>query len=68
MSRIGKQPINLPKGVTVSLQPGAVSVKGPKGQLLQTIPNEMTVSVDDGVLSVTVPKEAEEQPHKVKIK
>ena len=60
MSRIGKQPISLPKGVTVELGGDEVAVKGPKGQLLQRIPAEMTVAVDDGVLSVTRPSDQRE--------
>ena len=38
MSRIGKKPIPLPKGVTVTISPGAVDVKGPKGSLTQRLP------------------------------
>ena len=38
MSRIGKKPISLPKGVTVNITPGAVEVKGPKGSLKQAVP------------------------------
>ena len=38
MSRIGKKPIALPKGVTVKVADGAVEVKGPKGQLRQLVP------------------------------
>jgi len=38
MSRIGKKPIPLPKGVTVTIAAGAVEVKGPKGSLSQPIP------------------------------
>ena len=38
MSRIGKKPIPLPKGVTVKISPGAVDVKGPKGSLTQPLP------------------------------
>ncbi len=38
MSRIGKKPITIPKGVTVAVNDGAVDVKGPKGQLRQAIP------------------------------
>jgi large subunit ribosomal protein L6 len=38
MSRIGKKPIPVPKGVSVSVQPGAVEVKGPKGTLRQLVP------------------------------
>jgi large subunit ribosomal protein L6 len=38
MSRIGKKPIPVPKGVTITVQPGAVEVKGPKGTLKQRVP------------------------------
>ena len=38
MSRIGKKPIPVPKGVEVKLKDGAVDVKGPKGQLRQPLP------------------------------
>lgn len=38
MSRIGKKPIPVPKGVSVTVQPGAVEVKGPKGTLKQPVP------------------------------
>jgi large subunit ribosomal protein L6 len=38
MSRIGKKPIPVPKGVTVTVQPGVVEVKGPKGALKQRVP------------------------------
>ena len=38
MSRIGKKPIAIPKGVKVDVQPGAVEVQGPKGKLRQSLP------------------------------
>ena len=38
MSRIGKKPIPVPKGVKVDVQPGVVEVKGPKGKLQQALP------------------------------
>src|SRR5687768_3452956 len=38
MSRIGKKPIPVPKGVTVAVSGGAIEVKGPKGAVKQTIP------------------------------
>ncbi len=55
MSRIGKKPIDIPDGVDVDLQPGAVKVKGPKGELSQDIVRDMKVSMDSGVLTVERP-------------
>ena len=46
MSRIGKKPIAVPKGVTVQVSEGAVEVKGPKGQLRQPLPPGISVAVD----------------------
>ena len=47
MSRIGKAPIVLPKGVTVTLQEGnIVTVKGPKGELTRTVPPAMLLKQD----------------------
>ena len=48
MSRIGKRPIAIPKGVTVSVGDQAVEVKGPKGQLRQSLPPGITVEVSNG--------------------
>jgi large subunit ribosomal protein L6 len=50
MSRIGKKPIALPKGVTVKVMDGAVDVKGPKGQMRQTYPTSITFEQSDGHL------------------
>ncbi len=52
MSRIGKLPIPLPKGVDVSISGDVVNVKGPKGQLQVTILPAITVAVEDGNLNV----------------
>jgi large subunit ribosomal protein L6 len=48
MSRIGKKPISIPKGVTVKVDGDAVDVKGPKGQLRQPLPPGITAAVEDG--------------------
>ena len=48
MSRIGKKPIPIPKGVTVSVGGNAVDVKGPKGQLSQPLPPGVAFSVENG--------------------
>jgi len=52
MSRIGKQPVTVPSGVTVNLDGQTVKVKGPKGELSFTAPEEVLISQDDGALSV----------------
>jgi large subunit ribosomal protein L6 len=57
MSRIGKQPIPLPAGVSVSLDPGRVMVNGPLGELQQTISQRMTIEKVDDTLVVTRPTE-----------
>ncbi len=56
MSRIGKMPITLPKGVEVKISDkNLVSVKGPKGHLVQQVDPDITVSLEEGVLAVTRP-------------
>ena len=62
MSRIGRQPIPVPDGVTVELAPGSVAVKGPKGELQQQVSRDMSISEDDGVLTVTRP--TDRGPHR----
>jgi large subunit ribosomal protein L6 len=57
MSRIGKKPISVPEGVTVDVAPGAVVVKGPKGELSQQVSPRMTISEDDGTLTVARPSD-----------
>src|SRR3954466_14106268 len=47
MSRIGKKPIAIPKGVTVTVATGAVEVKGPKGQLRQALPPGIVFAQDN---------------------
>ncbi|MGZ5359729.1 MAG: 50S ribosomal protein L6 [Solirubrobacterales bacterium] len=55
MSRIGRQPVSIPDGVSVDVKRDAVTVKGPKGELSQHVSREMKVSVDDGTLTVERP-------------
>ena len=52
MSRIGKLPIELPKGVTVTLADAMITVKGPKGELSRELMPEVVVSVEEGKISV----------------
>lgn len=58
MSRIGKRPVEIPQGVSVTLDGGTMTVKGPKGELQRTLPAEMQVDVDAGVVTVTRPSDA----------
>ena len=50
MSRIGKKPVAIPKGVTVKVDGNTVDVKGPKGQLRQPLPPNISAAVEDGQL------------------
>lgn len=61
MSRIGKLPINIPGGVTITVgDDNTVVVKGPKGELSEKISPKMHVSMDNGVLHVTRPDDMKE--------
>ena len=63
MSRIGKKPISVPQGVTITVgNNNFVTVKGPKGTLSQQLPPEIAISQEDGVASVTRP--SDEKRHK----
>ena len=57
MSRIGKSPINIPAGVTVTVENSVATVKGPKGQLSQEINPNISLSIENGVCSVTRPND-----------
>ncbi len=58
MSRIGKAPIELPKGVSVDQKGSTVTVKGPKGTLTQTFHPDLAIKLEDGVLTVSRPSES----------
>src|SRR6476469_8425575 len=55
MSRIGRSPIELPAGVSVSISPGRVMVHSPLGELAQELPQRMTIEQSDSTLTVTRP-------------
>src|ERR1044071_7012676 len=57
MSRIGKRPIEVPAGVLVSIDPGRVTVSGPKGELRQQVPQRMNITQEDSTITVTRPTE-----------
>ena len=59
MSRIGKQPIAVPSGVTVNAQDGVFKVKGPKGELTVPYNNELTIRQDGDTLLVERPSDAQ---------
>ncbi len=63
MSRIGKNPITMPEGVTVDVTDGVVTVKGKLGELKQEI-SDITVKIEDGVISLERP--SEKKDHKAK--
>ena len=61
MSRIGKMPIAIPAGVTVSVaENNTVTVKGPKGELTRTLPAQLTIKQEDGQVTVERPKDEKE--------
>ena len=60
MSRIGRKPITIPAGVTVTVDGNTVRVKGPKGELAQEIQPEMRVEVADGQILVHRPSDAQQ--------
>ena len=62
MSRIGKQPIDIPSGVTVNIDGGSnvVEVKGPKGTLKQTVHPNMAIVQEDGKVLVSRPNDEKE--------
>ena len=62
MSRIGKKPVAVPKGVTLDLQGNTVAVKGPKGELRRTLHSAMQLSLADG--NFTVARPSDEPKHK----
>ena len=60
MSRIGKAPIKIPAGVTVTVNNDVVTVKGPKGELSQKVNPELTVKVENGHVVVERPSDDRE--------
>jgi large subunit ribosomal protein L6 len=58
MSRIGKRPVPLPKGVTASVSGNTISVKGPKGELSRALHPELGVRLEGGEVLVTRPTDS----------
>jgi large subunit ribosomal protein L6 len=62
MSRIGRKPVPVPAGVDITVEPGRVSVKGPRGQLEQMVSQDMQIAIDGDTLTVTRP--TDRGPHR----
>lgn len=60
MSRIGKAPIAIPAGVTVSVKDDVVTVKGPKGELSQKVNPELEIKIEDGHVVISRPTDNRE--------
>lgn len=61
MSRIGKLPVSVPAGVTITVKDGnVVTVKGPKGELTQQLSKEMIIEQEDGKLTVKRPSDSKQ--------
>src|ERR671911_501463 len=57
MSRIGRKPIEIPEGVTVSVTEGRVTVNGPRGELSQSVSPAMRIERSDGTLTIERPSD-----------
>jgi len=57
MSRLGKQPVQIPANVEVTVADGVLKVKGPKGELTRPLSPEINIAVEDGVATVTMVKD-----------
>jgi large subunit ribosomal protein L6 len=62
MSRIGRKPVTVPKGVTLQLEGNSVAVKGPRGELRRSLHPEMQIALDKDQFTVARP--SEEKRHK----
>ena len=60
MSRVGRMPIEIPAGVTVSQKENTLTVKGAKGELTRTFHPEINIAVEENVITVTRPSDGKE--------
>jgi len=58
MSRVGRKPVEIPAGVTVTLNGNTVTVKGPKGELTRTFHSDIEIKVEDNIVVVNRPSDA----------
>ena len=65
MSRIGKQPIKIPEGVTVNIESDIITVIGPKGELKFNIPDGINVIIDSQASLIKVERESDKVRHKM---
>jgi len=60
MSRVGKKPVEIPSGVTVTVDGSNVTVKGPKGELSRSFNPDIEIKVEENVINVSRPSDAKE--------
>lgn len=60
MSRVGKKPIEIPAGVTVTLNNSTVTVKGPKGELTRSFNPDIEIKVEENIITITRPSDVKE--------
>ncbi|MCF7815927.1 MAG: 50S ribosomal protein L6 [Candidatus Pacebacteria bacterium] len=60
MSRLGKQPVQIPSGIEVSLTDGVLSVKGPKGTLVRKITGDVKVTIENNIVTFEKMKDTKE--------
>lgn len=60
MSRIGKKPIEIPAGVTITISGDVVTVKGPKGELTRSFNSDIEIKVEENVINLSRPSESKE--------
>jgi len=60
MSRVGKKPIEIPAGVTVTLNNHTVTVKGPKGELTRSFSPDIAINIEENVITITRPSDMKE--------
>jgi large subunit ribosomal protein L6 len=60
MSRIGKKPIEIPAGVTITIDNSTVTVKGPKGELTRSFNPDIEIKVEENIINVSRPSDAKE--------
>ena len=60
MSRVGKSPITVPNGVSITVKDGLVTAKGPKGEVSQAMNPDITIEIENGVLTVNRPSDSKQ--------